>query len=77
MNIIFPGQLIFSVAVARAGSSFVNYLINRNMVFKRKQAGFSSIVRYYILAALIMLASYVLIRVFNQGLGINLYVSSS
>ena len=75
MNIIFPGQLIFSVAVARAGSSFVNYLINRNMVFKRKQAGFSSIVRYYILAALIMLASYVLIRVFNQGLGINLYVS--
>jgi glycosyltransferase involved in cell wall biosynthesis len=75
MNITFPDQLIGSVAVARTLSSLVNYLINRNLVFKKKNVGKASIIRYYILAVCIMLATYGLIKLLIEGAGFNVYVA--
>ncbi|WP_422122110.1 glycosyltransferase [Planococcus sp. X10-3] len=47
--------IIFATIAARILSSLFNYYINRNKVFK--QGSRKSLVRYYILAAFIMLAS--------------------
>ncbi len=75
MNILVPGQLIGSVAVARITSSFVNYKINRHIVFKRQEVHRTAALRYYGLVVFVMAASYGLIKVFNLYLGINLYLS--
>ncbi len=56
---VFAGhaqQLLFSVVGARAVSSLANYSINRNLVFNDRS--FSSIVRYYLLTALLLAANY-------------------
>lgn len=47
-----------AVASARVISSFVNFTINRKVVFKSKDGFGSTIVRYYILAVCQMLASF-------------------
>ncbi len=75
MNVTFPGQLIYSVVVARSVSSFLNFMINRNLVFQKRNTGKCAIIRYYALALLVMLSSYGLIKLFTQVLGINLYVA--
>ena len=75
MNILFPGQLLGSVTVARAVSSVINYSINKNIVFKRKCSAKKALIRYYTLAGFIMLANYGLIILLNRVLNINLYLS--
>jgi len=75
MNILFPSQLLGSVAVARAVSSVINYSINKNVVFKRKCSARKALVRYYTLAAFIMLANYGIILLLNRGLNMNLYLA--
>jgi glycosyltransferase involved in cell wall biosynthesis len=75
MNLSFSGQVFFSIAVARAVSSTVNFSINRNLVFKRKNPPRGAIFRYYSLAVAIMLASYGLIKLFAGVIGLNLYLS--
>lgn len=57
-----PGWYIFvSTCAARIISSVVNYLINRNTVFRNKENSRSSFVKYYILAACQMICSGVLV----------------
>jgi len=75
MNIMFPSQLLGSVVVARAVSSVINYSINKNVVFKRKCSARKALVRYYTLAAFIMLANYGLIILLNRVLNFNLYLA--
>jgi glycosyltransferase involved in cell wall biosynthesis len=75
MNITVANQLIGSVVVARSISSLINFSINKNIVFKRKSTGKNAIFRYYALVIFIMMASYGLIKLFNLGLGLNLYLS--
>lgn len=75
MHTFVPGQLLGSVAVARAVSSVVNYSINNKVVFKRKRNGKSTIYRYYALAIPLMFAGYGLIKFFNIVLGIDIYLS--
>ena len=53
-------QLFLSVALARCVSAFVNYLLNRNAVF-RKSGGhidIKSLMKYILLCSFIMLASF-------------------
>ena len=75
MSLALPNQLLASVITARAGSSFVNYLINRHLVFKHKGDSKKALVRYYILVVFIMLASYGLIKLLHEVLGLNRYVA--
>lgn len=75
MSELAPSQLLLSVITARVGSSSVNFLINRYLVFKHKGSGHRSLVRYYSLAVGIMLASYGLIKLLHEGLGMNRYAA--
>lgn len=72
---LLPTKLIVSVVVARVGSSAINYLINRNLVFRAKGSMARTAGRYYALAATIMLSSYLLIRLFVDVFGINTYLA--
>ncbi|MGL4831559.1 MAG: GtrA family protein [Propionibacteriaceae bacterium] len=51
-----PKAVISSTIIARIISSLFNYTVNRNIVFS-KEGGKRSIVRYYLLAAAIMMVS--------------------
>lgn len=75
MKILVPGQLILSVVSARVVSSTANYLINRHMVFKQKNAKKNAMLKYYILAGIIMFLNYGIIKVLSEVLGINVYLS--
>lgn len=61
LNLIYPGLLMVAVVAARAVSSTVNYLINRNVVFKA-DGGIRSVIRYYTLVCVMVILSYVIIR---------------
>jgi glycosyltransferase involved in cell wall biosynthesis len=75
MMVSVPNQLIISVATARTVSSVVNYLINRNLVFKRKHAGKAAMARYYALVFIIMLVNFGLIKLMTLGLSFNVYAA--
>lgn len=75
MTVSFPGQLLASVVTARAVSSLINFLINRNLVFKQKGAAGSAACRYYTLAAAVMLSGYGLIKLLSGPLGVNVYLA--
>lgn len=59
-------RLFLATALARAISSFVNYTMNRKVVFDSKENVKKSIVRYYILCVCQMFASYALVYVFGE-----------
>jgi len=52
--------ILVSLLAARVISSFVNYLVNRRLVFRSQADGVRSVGRYYALVAAIMTASYLL-----------------
>lgn len=56
----FPEQLFLSVLIARAISSVINFTINKQMVFGSKGL-MKSILSYYALVAVLMIANYFLI----------------
>lgn len=66
---LIPGYLLATVIAARIVSSLVNYFLNHALVFARGSRHRQSLARYYLLATVIMLLSYSLIRLFNQVLG--------
>ncbi|MCL2819421.1 MAG: bifunctional glycosyltransferase family 2/GtrA family protein [Oscillospiraceae bacterium] len=53
---IFASYILFSTILARIISSFYNYLVNKNIVFSGKNQK-STFLKYYSLAAVIMLVS--------------------
>ena len=59
-----------ATAIARVISSIYNYLINRNVVFASKSNGLSSLIKYYILAAVQLGCSAALVTVFYNWIGI-------
>ena len=65
LNLIYPGLLMVAVVTARAVSSTVNYLINRKVVFKT-DGGIRSIVRYYTLVCVMVILSYLIIRLLGR-----------
>lgn len=73
MNISFPQQLMGSVFVARAISSLVNFLINRNLVFRQKGAATNAFFGYYILVVIIMVTNYGLIKLLSGNLNLSVY----
>jgi len=53
----FGDSIFIPTAIARLISSFYNYMMNKNVVFKSNQNAKVTVVKYYILAAFIMLLS--------------------
>lgn len=75
MHISFPQMLIASVIVSRLLSSIVNFLINRNLVFRQKDTFANAAIRYYILVVLVALSSYGLIWTLSIPIGLNVYLA--
>lgn len=64
-------QILICTVVSRVVSSFVNYMINRNGVFKSTDGVHKTLFKYYILAFCQMLASYLLVSFFTNVLHVN------
>ncbi len=65
------GNLLAAVVAARGVSSAVNFLINRRMVFASRRPLRSTLMRYYLLVAVLLLANYGLLSVLT-GIGMAL-----
>jgi putative flippase GtrA len=68
-----PGSLFFGVVLARAVSSGVNFTINRTIVFRSKATQQMPEVRahkYYILVGCLLLANYLLLKIFTDVIDI-------
>ncbi len=63
-------RLLLATALARAISSFYNFMFNRKAVFKSDESIAKTAVKYYILCIGIMLSSYGLVFLLTQVLGI-------
>jgi glycosyltransferase involved in cell wall biosynthesis len=61
LHIIYPDLLMVAVVAARVTSATVNYIINKNVVFK-SPSGLRSAVRYYTLVCVMVILSYLIIR---------------
>lgn len=71
-------NLLFSVIGARVISSFINYIINKNIVFNRKkQSHIKPILKYYSLAGFILVSNYLMITLFNDTGNLSLFTSKS
>ncbi len=68
------GQLVFSNIAARVVSATVNYIINRNVVFKSRVSVIRSAVQYILLAVAIIVCNTLLLK-YLTGLGINKYLA--
>ena len=67
--------LLFSAVIARIISSLCNFLINRRVVFKSDESIVSTAVKYYVVAALILILNYLLLNLFNIVLSVPLAVA--
>lgn len=62
-------RIIISTIVARLGSSVINYIINKNIVFENKNKDRSSLAKYLGLVTIQMIVSAVLVAVFYRYTG--------
>ncbi len=64
---------LLALIIARAVSSFVNYLLNRKVVFKTKS--WSSIFRYYLVIIALLAANYLLLSLVSTANGLPLWIA--
>lgn len=69
------GRLVVSNICARAVSASVNFTINRTLVFKSREKLLRTALQYFALAATILLANTLLLRLLAEGLGLNRYAA--
>lgn len=60
-NILFVNKIIISTIFARIISSFINYLLNRDKVFKSNEKNNTTVIKYYTLVIIQMLISAILV----------------
>lgn len=70
-NIIFNNKIILATILARIISSFINYLLNKNIVFKSKEKTVTTIIKYYCLVIVQMLISALLVKYIYNVVTIN------
>lgn len=68
-------SLLISVVSARAISSMFNFLVNRNIVFKSKKSFMHSLIEYYVLVIISVIANYLLLSLLTNILNIKLFIS--
>lgn len=67
----FNKQIIIATILARIVSSFINYLLNRDKVFKSNENKFKTIIKYYILVVIQMCVSAFVVDNLYEILNIN------
>lgn len=60
-----------SLAMARAISSFLNFLMNKKYVFLKKSEFLACLIKYYLLVLVIFTLSYLMVSNLNERLGMN------
>ena len=71
---LLTGNIVYSNILARVVSSYFNYNLNKNMVFKDKNKVSKSIFKYYLLAIAILLVNTLLL-VLLTSLGMDKFVA--
>jgi len=61
-------NITLCTVMARVVSSFMNYLINRKMVFKSQSKGWGTLIRYYLLVVCLLLINVLLVNVLSHVL---------
>jgi putative flippase GtrA len=69
--ILGGSSIMLSLAVARAISSFLNFLMNKKYVFLKKSEFLTCLVKYYLLVLFIFAMSYLMVSSMNEYLGLN------
>lgn len=70
-NLFFNNKIIVSTIIARIISSFINYLLNRDKVFKSEDNKKVTVVKYYTLVVIQMLVSACLVDNLYKFIKIN------
>lgn len=68
LYLLVSRNVTFCTVAARVVSSFVNYWINRKLVFKSQSKGVGTLVRYYLLAAGLLLINVLLVNLLSHVL---------
>ncbi len=70
-------NLLLSVILSRIISSVVNFVCNKNYVFERKddKRVLGMIIKYYVLAIVIMILNYLILNLLYSKLNINIIIS--
>ncbi|PYG88783.1 glycosyltransferase involved in cell wall biosynthesis [Ruminiclostridium sufflavum DSM 19573] len=69
-------NLLISVIAARAVSSLVNYILNKNLVFNaKKQLHRKALIKYYCLVAAILICNYLMLDFFTDTMSLSLFIS--
>lgn len=69
-------NLFISVIGARTISSFCNYMLNKNIVFKaKKQVHTKTVIKYYGLVIFILICNYLMLDLFTNVLTLSLFAS--
>ena len=63
---IFSIEIIIATILARIVSSLYNYFLNRDKVFKSKESGYKTMIKYYILVLVAMFLSGILVKILNS-----------
>jgi len=70
-NLLFINKIIIATILARIISSFINYLLNRNRVFKSNENKTKTILKYYVLVIVQMLISALVVDNLYKIININ------
>lgn len=73
--VYFSNSLILSNVIARLVSSIFNYNINRKVVFKSTNKGIKPIIKYYLLASIILVLNTLILYLLVNIIDMNKYVS--
>jgi len=65
------GKIIIATIIARVISSFINYLLNKNRVFKSEEKNSRTVIKYYLLVIIQMFISALLVKILYNRININ------
>ena len=75
ISFIITKQLIFSNILARVISGTINYIINKNIVFKSKRKTIESALYYIFLAIVILTLNTLILKLLVSFIGINAFLA--
>lgn len=70
-NSLIKLSIIISTIIARIISSFINFILNKNKVFKSNSNKYLSFIKYYLLVAIQMFVSAFLVNTLHKYININ------
>ena len=73
--ILTTNKLIISNIIARIISSMANYNLNKKLVFESKTKGFKPVIKYFLLAIIILLLNNTILYLFVDYLSLNKYLA--